>query len=229
MSKITNFLPRFMKYQKPRTNVRYFTTTYKCFLSNDNPEATQIASSLEQRDTKNSNEEILDAYQEKLKYSTLLTEGKASRYGNFNLTRGINGVYDIEDLIEVLKNQQAEEIFVANTPKELNYVDYIVVVSGRSQRHMQAIAQFVKRIYKHKRYSLDMLPKIEGENSPDWIAMDMGNIALHIFSSNSRLVYDLDSLWAVGPNYDEKSNRKEALSSLLESHTLSMVGLEPAK
>ncbi|CAG9760142.1 unnamed protein product [Ceutorhynchus assimilis] len=237
MSKITNLLTRCIKHQIRQPNIRHFTTTYTCFVSKNNPEATEIASSYEQfkidqqRDLKESSEEILDVYKERLKYSTLLEENEetTSRYANLNLTRGVHGVYDIEDLIEVLKNQQAEEIFVASIPKEIKYVDYIVVVSGRSQRHMQAMAQFVKRVYKLKRNSLDIVPKVEGENSPDWIAMDMGNIALHIFSKNSRLVYDLDCLWAVGPKYDEEFNKKEALSSLLESHTFSLEGLEPAK
>lgn len=59
-------------------------------------------------------------------------------------------------------------------PPKLKYVDYICIVSGRSYRHMLAIAQFIRRLYKKKRNSSDTIPKIEGENSQEWIAMDLG-------------------------------------------------------
>lgn len=83
-------------------------------------------------------------------------------------------MYDIEDLVEVLRRENALNIFVVTVPPGLKYVDYICIVSGRSYRHMLAIAQFVRRLYKKKRNSSDIIPKIEGENSKEWIAMDLG-------------------------------------------------------
>lgn len=91
-------------------------------------------------------------------------------------TGGINGVYEIEDLIEVLRRDNARQIFVATVPKEYSYVDYIVVVSGKTQRHMNALATFVRKIFKMKKLKSDSIPKIEGENSKDWIALDLGNL-----------------------------------------------------
>lgn len=64
---------------------------------------------------------------------------------------------------------------MVSVPPSLKYVDYICVVSGRSFRHMLAIAQFVRRMFKKKRNSSDIIPKIEGENSREWIALDLGN------------------------------------------------------
>lgn len=40
---------------------------------------------------------------------------------------------------------------------------------------MQALANFVRKVYKLKKSKTDFLPKIEGENSNDWIALDLGN------------------------------------------------------
>lgn len=76
--------------------------------------------------------------------------------------------------MDVLKRENAIDIFVVSIPAQYKYVDYICVVSGRSYRHMIALAQFVRRIYKKKRNSTDIIPKIEGENSKEWIAMDLG-------------------------------------------------------
>lgn len=87
---------------------------------------------------------------------------------------GTTGVYDIEELVTLLERDKAKNIFVASVPKEYAYVDYIVVVTGKSQKHMSALATFVRKVYKLKRYPTDLIPKIEGENSKDWLALDLG-------------------------------------------------------
>jgi len=55
-------------------------------------------------------------------------------------------------------------------------VDYIVVVTGNSQKHINALAIFIRKVYKLKRYQNELIPKIEGEKSKDWMALDLGNI-----------------------------------------------------
>ncbi|KAG5898960.1 hypothetical protein JTB14_004680 [Gonioctena quinquepunctata] len=164
---------------------------------------------------------ILDVYEERLKYSNLLEEDEAEEstpFEGLNLERGESGVFEIEDLVEVLRRENSLDIFVAKVPKEAKYVDYICIISGKSKRHMQAIAQFVRRVFKQKRHKGDTVPKLEGGESKDWIALDLGNIALHIFSQEARTLYDLDSLWAVGPEYDDEFNKPEPISEMLDMH-----------
>lgn len=93
---------------------------------------------------------------------------------------GITGVFEVEELVDLLKRDNAEDIFVCSVPKSYKYVDYICVTSGRSFRHMSALAQFVRRVYKMKRGPKDILPRIEGEKSKDWMAMDLGNTEIII-------------------------------------------------
>lgn len=66
------------------------------------------------------------------------------------------------------------DLFVVTVPPEMAYADYIVVVTGRSPKHMKATSEIVRRIFKKKRSSGDLLPKIEGKDSQDWIALDLG-------------------------------------------------------
>jgi len=87
---------------------------------------------------------------------------------------GVTGVFDIEQLVELLERDKAKNIFVASVPKEYAYVDYIVIVTGNSQKHMNALATFVRKVYKLKRHRNELIPKIEGENSKDWMALDLG-------------------------------------------------------
>ncbi len=95
---------------------------------------------------------------------------------NYLFAGGVTGVFEIEDLVDVLRRENAEDIFVCTVPKELKYVDYMCVVTGRSQRHRIALAQLVRKLFKIKRHSDDVLPKIEGEQSKTWMAIDLGSI-----------------------------------------------------
>ena len=83
--------------------------------------------------------------------------------------------------------------------------------NSRSPRHLFALATFVRKRFKMKnRKPSDLLPKIEGsKNNEDWIALDLGNIALHIFTPVTRQYVDLETLWTVGPQYDDLVNEKD--------------------
>lgn len=153
-----------------------------------------------------------------------------SVFNGINLQRGKTGVYDIDDLVTVLRLNNVENIFVCSVSQEIKYVDYICVVTGMSFRHMRGIAEFVRKIFKMKRNPTDIIPKIEGENSRDWMALDLGNIALHIFSEQAREQYDLESLWAVGAKYDRECNKPaEPLVELFERHSVYLNDLKPLK
>lgn len=130
--------------------------------------------------------------------------------------------------MDVLRKESAEDIFVCSVPKDLKYVDHMVICSGRSYRHMLATAEFVRRVFKMKRQKGDVLPKIEGEKSRDWMAMDLGNIALHIFSPKARETYDLESLWAIGVEYDREYNKpQDPLVELFERHSTLLADIKP--
>lgn len=145
-------------------------------------------------------------------------------------TGGIHGVFDIEDLVEVLKRDNAIDIFVSEVPSHLKYVDYICVITARSPRHMKAIAEFVRKMYKAKRSEKDLVPKLEGKGSTEWVALDLGNIALHIFTWETREKYDIEQLWSVGQEYDAESNKPDdEVTQMYERHSRYLADLYPAK
>jgi len=102
-------------------------------------------------------------------------------------------VFDPEDLVEVLRAEKCRDIVVVSVPKELAYVDAIVVVTCTSRRHLRASATFVRKMFKLKRGSKANMkkevPPIEGFNdkNADWLAIDLGNIALHFYLQEARL------------------------------------------
>ncbi|KAH8379117.1 hypothetical protein KR009_003129 [Drosophila setifemur] len=154
--------------------------------------------------------EIFDVEEERYQEQQLPDDQlDEDQYYGLNLKRGIRGVFDVEDLVELLRKENVDDIFVCYVPEDQKYVDHLVVCSGRSYRHMLSTAEFVRRMFKIKRNKSDILPRIEGDKSRDWMAMDLGNIALHIFSPRAREEYDLESLWAIGSQYDLESQKQQ--------------------
>lgn len=88
-------------------------------------------------------------------------------------------------MVDVLRCENAQDIVVISVPKEIKYIDFICIVTGKSQKHIEAIAQFVRRVYKQKMYKTDTIPKSEGANCRDWMALDLGKI----FFNSYYLVY----------------------------------------
>lgn len=170
----------------------------------------------------NTDTEMLFQYEGKEKYPLLSDE-----FDGINLERGKTGVFEIEDLVELLQRENSKDIFVASVPKEINYVSYICVVSARSKRHITALAEFVRKVYKKKCYKSDQIPRLEGKDSDEWVAIDLGNIALHIFSEKTRQVYDLESLWSVGPEHDDQVRKKNEIVDIFENYSAYLKDLKP--
>lgn len=134
-----------------------------------NEERQRIRTGLEEDNQPS--EPYLDMNLERMSYKFFKDSNK---YSDFAILGGKTGVFEIEELVEILKRDNAENIFVCAVPEEYKYVDYICVTTGRSTRHMIALAEFVRKMYKLKRNNDDILPKIEGRTSKDWMALDLG-------------------------------------------------------
>lgn len=157
-------------------------------------------------------------------------DSQKSIYENLNLERGKTGVFEIYELVDILKKDNAKDLFVCEVPQSIKYVDYMCIVTGNSFRHMSGMANYVRRIYKMKRNpTTDVIPKIEGENCKNWMALDLGNIALHIFSQSAREKYDLESLWTLGAEFDPQSNKRNSLFELYEQHSAYLTSPQQAR
>lgn len=136
------------------------------------------------------------------------------------LKRGTTGVFDVEEVVDLLRDENAKDICVIVVPPELKYVNYMVIVTGRSTRHLRAMAAYIKWVYKRKRSSSDPASvKIEGESTQDWFAIDLGNVAVHLFLEKTRRMYDLETLWTVGVEHDDLS-QKNVVDDVTTSTTL---------
>ena len=79
-----------------------------------------------------------------------------------------------------------------NVKKLSSFTDYMMIASGTSSRHIQSIGEKVLEDLKSKKIK----PLgVEGQGSEEWLLIDLGDVVLHLMSTNARTFYDLESLW----------------------------------
>lgn len=84
--------------------------------------------------------------------------------------------------------------------------DALVIASGRSARHVAAIAEHLARKLKEAGYGTRPM---DGVAQGDWALVDAGDVIVHIFRPEVRDYYDLEGMWSV-PEPDVKPERAAA-------------------
>ena len=75
--------------------------------------------------------------------------------------------------------------------------DALVIASGRNDRQVRAIAEEIERLVE---LALDVKPtRVEGFAAAEWIALDYGDVIVHVFDEAAREYYDLEHLWSAAP------------------------------
>ncbi|KAF6768133.1 hypothetical protein AHF37_07305 [Paragonimus kellicotti] len=113
-------------------------------------------------------------------------------------------LFQLDELYKLLKQENIRDLVFMKLPA--NHISEVMVIgSGVSKTHVRSTATLVHKLLKYKRRNSSMeLPRIEGlDGSCEWIAINMGNILLHLFLPSLRAHYDLEALWAAGPEFDE--------------------------
>jgi ribosome-associated protein len=96
-------------------------------------------------------------------------------------------------LLGQLDDAKAEEVIAMDLSEKSTIADTMVVASGRSGRHVNAIAdQVVEELSKHGLKNI----RIEGVPQCDWVLVDAGDVIVHVFRPEVRSFYNLEKLWA---------------------------------
>ena len=77
-----------------------------------------------------------------------------------------------------------------------SYTDFILILSGRSVRQVEAIAEAIQQELKGRGY--DPLG-VEGGRGGQWMLLDYGDVVVHVFYHQMREYYDLEGLWSEAP------------------------------
>ena len=98
-------------------------------------------------------------------------------------------------VIDALEEIKAKNIVMLNVSKLTSLFDYLVVASGDSNRQTRALASNVKDRLKELGASV---VGSEGEESGDWVLVDLGDIVVHVMQPAIRDYYHLEELWREG-------------------------------
>ncbi|WP_349437725.1 ribosome silencing factor [Pararhizobium sp. A13] len=96
-------------------------------------------------------------------------------------------------VLNSLEDSKAEDIVTINIAGKSALGDYMVVVSGRSSRHVMAIADHLMTDLKDEGYGN---ARVEGLETGDWVLIDSGDIIIHVFRPEIREFYNIEKMWA---------------------------------
>ena len=90
---------------------------------------------------------------------------------------------------------KAEDIVTIDLSGKTSIGDYMVVASGRSQRHVASVAE---NVVKEVEQSGIPRVRVEGMRQADWVLIDSGDVIVHVFRPEIRSFYNLEKMWTPG-------------------------------
>lgn len=99
----------------------------------------------------------------------------------------------LDPFISAVLGKKAMDVVVLDMRRLTSIADAFIICSGRSNRQVSALAEFIKKELKNKgKKAL----AVEGRKDGHWVLLDYGYVVIHIFYEPLRRFYDLEGLWA---------------------------------
>ena len=104
---------------------------------------------------------------------------------------------------------KAEDVVAIDLTGKTSFADQMVVASGRSSRHVGAVADDV--VEQLKKSGVKGI-RVEGQPHCDWVLIDAGDVIVHVFRPEVRDFYAIEKMWAVGKGQkgQESSQRRSS-------------------
>ena len=103
-------------------------------------------------------------------------------------------IFDLKKIIiSTLDSNKAVDIVSIDLENKSSMADYLIIASGTSSRHMQALSEIVLDKFKNNGITNC---KIEGSDSKDWKLIDGIDVIVHIFNPEKRKFYELEKMWS---------------------------------
>ena len=98
----------------------------------------------------------------------------------------------LTEILSLLEDAIAEDVVTIELAGKSSVADYMVIASGRSDRHVGAIADQIQKRLKEIKYAA---VRVEGQPANDWVLIDVGDIVVHVFRPEVREFYNLEKMW----------------------------------
>lgn len=101
----------------------------------------------------------------------------------------------IKLIVDALEDVKAQDITVIDTSKLTSLFERMVIASGTSNRQTRALADNVR---ERMREAEQYVGNTEGEDTGDWVLLDLGEVIVHVMQPAARSHYNLEELWGAG-------------------------------
>lgn len=101
----------------------------------------------------------------------------------------------IKLIVDALEDIKARDITVLDTTKLTSLFERMVIASGDSNRQTRALANNVREKVKE---AGEHVGGMEGEDTGDWVLLDLGEVIVHVMQPATRSHYNLEELWGAG-------------------------------
>ncbi|MGH6992529.1 MAG: ribosome silencing factor [Caulobacteraceae bacterium] len=98
-------------------------------------------------------------------------------------------------ILRRLEDEKAQEIAFIDLKGRSSLTDALVIASGRSARHVRAMADHLLRALKD---AGEGRARVEGLPNSDWVLIDAGDLVVHLFRPEVRAFYNIEKIWSVG-------------------------------
>jgi ribosome-associated protein len=114
--------------------------------------------------------------------ASITTEARITALGDLILAR--------------LDDDKAQDVVFIDLKGKSAVADGLIVASGRSHRHVGAMADHLLRALKEQGYGK---ARVEGMPHCDWVLIDTGDVIVHLFRPEVRSFYNIEKIWSVEP------------------------------
>ena len=109
--------------------------------------------------------------------------------------------------VRAVLGKKALNVVVLDVAELTSFADIFIICSGRSNRQVGAMADFIKTdLKKHKIKPLS----VEGSKDGHWVLLDYGHVIIHVFYESMREFYDLEGLWVDAKRIETPALKKAA-------------------
>lgn len=110
---------------------------------------------------------------------------------------------DSKELLKVVvkaaDSKRAEDIVALDMQGISLLADYFVIMQANSERQVKAIAEIIGEKAEEAGYDVR---DVEGKDGANWILLDLGDVVVHVFKTETRRFYNLEKLWSDAPEVD---------------------------
>lgn len=103
---------------------------------------------------------------------------------------------ELKDLaLNALEELKAKDVVVLDVKGKASFTDFMVIASGTSDRHLKAMAN---EVHVAAKAAGNPPLSTEGEDSRNWILVDLGDVVVHLMRPEVREMYEIEKLWSIG-------------------------------